>query len=470
MLIGLFGLGLTTAAPFDGVPVLNPPAYPPGYFRVEEHQGVWWLVDPDGHATLSIGIDNVTYDGDRILGSGPSPYQEAADRRYHGPQAWIRAAMARLHGWGFNTLGAWSDEALWSQRVPYTVILDFAARSGAVSAQGWPADVFDPRFKRTATAIAAHDAAPRSHDRMLVGYFSDNELWWGTDWRHRGTVLGAYLEMAPTAPGRRRAVQFLRARYQDNIAALDRAWGVAALDFWDLPAQAPAAAYRADADAFLALVAERYFAVSAEAIHRADPNHLYLGARFVGLPPTPVLVAARAADVVSLNLYDRDPRAAVERSYAVTGRPILISEFSFRALDSGLPNTVGAGPWVFNEWTRAWAYVDYVTRLESLPEAIGYHWFRWADEPRQGRGDGENSNYGLVSLGDDPYAGFVAAVAITNRAAADVHRGAEPRVLLPQAFAWYHWSWYDILGVLLGGPRWIVTAGGAVRAYLGRQT
>ena len=38
-----------------------------------------------------------------------------------------------------------------------------------------------------------------------------------------------------------------------------------------------------------------------------------------------------------------DPRATIER-YSAFGKPLIIGEFSFRAEDSGLPNTKGAGP------------------------------------------------------------------------------------------------------------------------------
>jgi len=38
-----------------------------------------------------------------------------------------------------------------------------------------------------------------------------------------------------------------------------------------------------------------------------------------------------------------------------------------------------------------------------MPQCVGYHWFEWCDEPREGRFDGENSNYGLVRIDDTPW-------------------------------------------------------------------
>jgi hypothetical protein len=56
-----------------------------------------------------------------------------------------------------------------------------------------------------------------------------------------------------------------------------------------------------------------------------------------------------------------------------------------------------------------------------LPAAVGYQWFEWCDEPRQGRFDGENSNYGLVNIEDQPYSQFVHEVTDANREAVSIH-------------------------------------------------
>ena len=61
-------------------------------------------------------------------------------------------------------------------------------------------------------------------------------------------------------------------------------------------------------------------------------------------------------------------------------------------------------------------------RVESLPKAVGYHCFEWYDEPKEGRFDGENSNYGLVNIKDQLYTQFVAAVKAANHKALSIHR------------------------------------------------
>ena len=395
-----------------------------GYFRVEARNGSWWIIDPRGTPMLSVGMDHISYESDQIKGAASCPYAEALDQIYPDRNAWGLEALARIRLWGFNTIGAWSDPELWMHSVPYTVILDIAARAGANWQSGIPVDVYDSRFEKTAHDIAGEICQPRRFDHALLGYFSDNEMRWGADWRGKETILDMYLKLPAGAAGHQKAVEFLQEKYARDIRKLDQAWGITAAAFEDVQVAGTTDAYRSDAAEFLEQVATRYFEVSERAIHGADPNHLYLGARFAGKPPDAVLRGARNVDVVSINIYDFDPRPAVHTVFKVTGRPVLVGEFAFRAENAGLPNAHGAGPKVPDQAARAKAYADYVTRLESLPEAVGYHWFEWVDEPKEGRFDGEDSNYGVVDIHDRPYQEFVEGVKKGNEAALEAHKKA----------------------------------------------
>ena len=392
------------------------------YFRVEQRAGVWWFIAPSGDLALSIGVNNISYRGDVIHGTTQHPYFENISKIYPNKESWAKSALKRLSLWGFNTIGSWSDPGVWSRTMPYTVILNIAARSGADWLKGIPVDVYSPRFQATAQKIAKEECAPHATDPELIGYFSDNELRWGPDWRGKQNMLAMYLSFPPNAPGRQHAIDFLKKKYSGKVEKLNQAWGVHANSFANVPAESKSDAFGVDNSEFLGMVARRYFEVCARAIHTADPNHLYLGAKFSEAPPDPVIIASHGADVVSVDIYKFDPRPVVEHIYKLAQRPVLVAEFAFRAEDSGLPNTKGAGPKVPNQTERARAYTNYVKWLESLPEAVGYHWFEWCDEPKQGRFDGENSNYGLVNIHDQPYTQFVKAVTGANSAAITVHQ------------------------------------------------
>jgi len=108
-------------------------------------------------------------------------------------------------------------------------------------------------------------------------------------------------------------------------------------------------------------------------------------------------------------------------------KPLMITEFSFRSMDSGLPNTypppLAVQPNVPTQRARADRYARYVRLWMSQPFFVGYHWFEWVDEPREGRFDGENGNYGLVNIRDEPYAVFVDTVRRVNREVWSLHCG-----------------------------------------------
>jgi hypothetical protein len=73
-------------------------------------------------------------------------------------------------------------------------------------------------------------------------------------------------------------------------------------------------------------------------------------------------------------------------------------------MDSGLPNTKGAAKPVATQKDRADGFARYVEALAALPNCVGYHWFEYRDEPKEGRRlDGENSNYGVVRVDGTPW-------------------------------------------------------------------
>ena len=206
------------------------------------------------------------------------------------------------------------------------------------------------------------------------------------------------------------------------VRASEKLWMVSAANATD-PARA---AFCAACDEFAAMVAERYFEMTTQALRAADPNHLVLGIRFA-YPPADAIIqaAARHVDVVSFNGYDPSPASALA-VYGRCGKPLLISEFSFRGGDVGLPNTRGNSPVVATQAERAAAYRAYVTVALRHPHVVGVHWFEHADQPAEGRFDGENSNYGMVSIDDRVYVELTAAMTELNAAAEQLHAGATP--------------------------------------------
>ena len=377
-----------------------------GFFQVSMRDGIWWLVTPQGNAFISKGVNHVNFRADDAPALGYSPYERTVQDKYGSQEAWAGVVVDRLRGWGFNTLGSWSSPGTFSQNMPYTVNLDLATRAGADWLKGTVGDFFSEDFEQRLGAACQQLCGPRSGDPWLLGYFTDNELRWGADWRGKQSLLEEYLCFPEGAPGKKAALAFLQQRYTD-LAALNRAWGTNITGWNELSGreQSNTDVFRKDQEAWQEIVAERYFAMCKRAIRKADPNHLILGCRFAGQAPDPVLRGLKNnVDVVSFNNYGHTaPVEALQDIHRLTGRPIMLTEFSFKAMDSGLPNTRGAGHPVETQKDRAEGFKRYVHGLIDLPFMVGFHWFEHADEPKEGRFDGENSNYGLVTIEDRPW-------------------------------------------------------------------
>ena len=433
----------------------------PGFFQLRQIEGRWWFLDPNGKPFLSKGVTTVSFYQDWVQHTITSPYGEATRTKYGTVEKWRKAVAQRLLGWNFNTLGSWSDEAIsqvdagGGRYLAYSVTLNFVERFAAHNNQpgAWQhgifPDIFAPEFLNFCNQTALELCAPRKLDTHLLGWFTDNELRWGADWRGKEELLTLFLNLPAGQAGRTAAIDLLRKRYPD-FAAFNAVWKTRAKSWEELASvqidapftrsqalaqnqevergvEGTAKAFVADCDAFLSDLAERYFSATDAAIKTTDPNHLNFGCRFAYFPAQAVVTAAaRHLDAISFNCYSADPSSAIDR-YSAFGKPVLIGEFSFRAMESGLPNTKGAGPKVPTQKDRAAGFESYVTLALSKPNLVGYHWFEHADEPKEGRFDGENSNYGVVDIHDNPYEELTQKMTEINGRAETLHRGGQPQ-------------------------------------------
>ena len=385
-------------------------AHATGFFRVEQVDGRWWFVDPDGHLFFSLGVDVVTpfiatrtegragvfaqapaaeptAGGRRGLRGGASFFTQNLARRFgdQWPAKWVEMTCSRMTAWGLNTVGSWSDPRLWATpRVPYTVILGgWGIETGVM---GLP-DVYDSDWTRKVDDTA-RQCSLRKNDPYLLGYFIGNE----PAWPGRETVVAALVLKGKDTAMRRELTKFLA----DG----------------DTPSRRKE---------FILKSFDRMLAVVNAAVRKHDPNHLNLGIRFGGSPHEDVIRAARVFDVFSLNIYAVAPdQRRLDTIAQLTGRPILIGEYHIgtpgRGMAAGLVQAR-------DQAERGVAYRYYVEHAAAHPSLVGTHWFQWVDEPSTGRFDGENYNIGLVDVTDRPYPDLVDALKATHRDLFDVHAG-----------------------------------------------
>jgi hypothetical protein len=457
---------------FGGL-ILGPALRATGFFRTERREGRWWLVTPEGHGFFSIGIDAAapsaaTYvEGREFMfrdlpgreGELAAHWSEADDRRGLGAQRgrsfdhghafdfytanlerkfgaewrrrWRDETADRLTAWGFNTIGNWSDPDLSAMhRLPYTVPLssegEYAKISSGEDWWGPMPDPFDPRFAEAADKMARNAAARFAGDPWLIGYFVDNELSWGRSTRadpqqYYALAINA-LAAGRESPANSAFIGYLTETYR-SPERLGQAWGIPLSSWNDLGTAGfalPRSAFSnpavtGDLAAFCRRFADAYYRTVAEALHRHDPDHLYLGSRFAWQTAEAVDACARWCDVVSFNRYRRsigdDP--AEWAKFHELGKPALIGEFHFGSADRGLfwEGLVGVG----RESERGPAYARYLRAVADNPDFVGAHWFQYLDEPLTGRTlDGENAHVGFVTVADVPYQSLVAAARTAN--------------------------------------------------------
>jgi hypothetical protein len=366
-----------------------------GYFHIGHEDGRSFFVTPTGQPFFSTGVDHVASYTDTDQVTGLCVYCETIQSEYPSTSAWETATVAQLRSWGFNSLGPFSDESEFAGQMPYTVQLNMA------SGDDW----FAPSFVTNADEVAATQVAPSADDPDLIGWYTDSELTWGPNDSDFNSELQDYLQLPAGSPG---------------LAVAEK--------------------YRGHPTRFLYALATRYFKVTTAAIRKYDPNHLILGVKAEGqyIPPQLLEAARHYINVFSIDDYILQPgyaqgiHALWPQYLSVTPTfsnfekyakiPIMVAEYSFIGETSQTPDSVPGVYAVYpTQAARALAYTDYIAPLyEDAPWVVGDEWFEYVDEPQGGRvPDGENNNFGLVNVENQPYADLVTQMEIMHSIAPD---------------------------------------------------
>jgi len=365
-----------------------------GYFSIGHKDGRDFFVTPTGQPFYSTGIDHVSSDPDTDQSTGQCPYCETIQSQYPSTAAWATATVAQLRSWGFNSLGAFSDDGTFASQMPYSVQL------GMASGDDW----FAPSFVTNADQVAASQVAPLANDPNLIGWYTDSELDWGPNGGDLETQLQHYLALPAGSPGLAVAQQ-----------------------------------YAGNPNGFVYALATRYFSVTTAAIRMYDTHHLILGVKAEGQEIQPQLLEAASpyVDVFSIDDYQLMPgfaqivdqiwpqylpvTATFNNFEQYVKRPIMVAEYSFIATTPQTPDTVPGVYAVYpDQQARAAAYTDYIAPLyEDSHWVVGDEWFEYVDEPQGGRFDGENNNFGVVDVENQPYQAMVDQMEIMHSIAPD---------------------------------------------------
>lgn len=411
-------LAVLSALALAGAAWAGPP------YRVQaDENGVWAFVDGQGKRFVSLGVNNIAHEPFRPR-PGTKFYLPIQNQFNGDAGAWGRFVHTLLTDHGFNTVGCWSSPLAPDGAGPGGT---FLYRTPILYVVGTEADrclaPLRPDLEGVIRRNTREMMAKFPNREALLGVFLDNEAaWWGlTGWDKVAT--NTLMERALRLPKDDKAyggtILWLKGRYP-SPAAMGEAWGRPLKSWTELDGAWAEACYtdasQRDRDDFTTMLADSLFATAERVVREELPGVLLLGVRFAGDAPLGVIKAAgRHNDVISINMYRSEPaadRTALSRYWLLTGRPLMVTEFSWRAEQngSGNPNTRGAGPVVKTQRERGEAYAKFVPDHYRLPVVIGTHWFEFQDQSPQGRFDGEDSNYGIVDIENRPYTELLSAM------------------------------------------------------------
>ena len=458
------------ASPAYDAPAMSAQTFPAtGFFHLAEERGVSWLVDPTGHAYFSVGVEQVKFNGHFSPKLGYSPYNRNVTELYGNAEKWGIATAAKMHDTGFNTAGMMRGPGpVRLSGIAYTNLINVGAGFvgfsdlSPITINGFP-NVFHPRWAEYCQAKAQEFCAPLKNDPWLLGYYIDNEL----DW-HGSNVAAFFIHSfggkpleyglildtlnKPADHSAHRALLAFLAERHGTIAQLNQQWGTHFASFDAIDAAGvftlgePLVASQEDMRAFLHVIADRYFGTIAAAIRKADPNHLIIGTRFAGWSQDAVWeMCGKYCDAVSVNHYPfadlvagtvDSAREMLNHVVTLCHKPIILSEWSFLSIDSGLPCQHGAGERFDTEQQRAEAFRIFQSMICEQPFVVGSDYFMWIDEPSGGLSSSSNPedcSYGIVNEKDEPYKVVGAMAKQINSLAVRLHQQEVPRLTIDAA-------------------------------------
>lgn len=429
-----------------------------GFFHVKEVDGVWWYVDPEGYLFWSVGTTGIRVSDTTLLEGCEGFFEELPERegsfapfydppigspandgkgkevvsfyllnvlrKYGSLEAWRDRVIQRFKIWGYNTFGNWSDELMMAQKsVPHTRSL--SSRFDKWRFNNRMPDVFDGDWEKAFDEYLEGIVSNQKDNPWLLGYFVDNEMPWGG-------VAKKFLDCEPDAAIRTAFANWAEEHYEGDLATFNADFGWSLGAFGEAadksPEDLPTDGKGEEACvAFAGYYAEHYFEKVNRLLKKHDPNHLYLGCRFVRRRPLDgiCVAAGNHCDVVTVNCYsmipDPEEFGAWHRS---TGRPIQIGEHHL-PLESERQRPPLYPAFTSDE--RRVGYERFLRVFSEQPYSLGAHWFQHADQNATGRpSDGENQTVGFVDITDRPHPDLVGAAMAVTRNMYQWHKDSNP--------------------------------------------
>jgi len=485
--VSIFGIRLDQYGGLADVPV---PGVGTGFFRVAKVDDRWTLVDPEGNAFRMLSVYVVNHI------DGGKDYEKLVITKYGDNKfAFITQALRRIRSWAFNTTGEYSASyaipiGMYGRRDGNSVKMPFimqvnvsyaCEREGAAkeiysnvtreSYRGWYGnlvDAFDPGL-----SACAEEKIVRAADRFtgkvetlaaspwLLGVTIDDAdrtsgFKSGVTHIHPGW-LTAVAAPQQTANAKLKVsysdtkvysklafCDFMKARYRDDIQALNRSWNSNYTTFdsdggWGIgkglldedgknpwmriskyqgPLTGIPGNVVADLDAWLRVFAQKYFEVMTGASRKVLPRHMVFGPASLDADNRPAVLQAAGEHLDMLQLQTTSYEAGLlARAYDDSRIPCFVWTTFGSQQDSpfnGRPSGRGEDFDNPTQEARGRKYMDYLQAIFSVRASdgskpvVGMEWWEYVGKVTSG----EHSDFGLVSYsGDNAYDGVESRIA-----------------------------------------------------------
>lgn len=372
-----------------------------GYFYTTKIGDRWWTIDPLGYPFFKTAVVSVTI--------GNSNQKAVMLKKYGSTSAWAQATTDRLFDLGFNSTGGWSSlstligaNAPLAQTQIIGLVGSYASSMGLNVSQSGNTDlvgnvlpVFDPEFAKFADSKIKDTVSRYANSPNIYGWMSDNEL-----------------------PDK---INML-----DNSLAFDtsdKRFFYSYATAWTFMYLKTGKANVSVADVtdelrkeYRAMVYDKLFSETCTALDKYDPNHQFMGARFLRGCYTDeyvLRVSGYWCDVITLNYYsvwqpDPTVMANIQRW---AGKPFVITEWYAKGMDvweadNRMTNKSGAGWTVRTQADRGKFYQNYALQLLECKGCVGFDWFKyWDNDPTDLTTDlsNRNANKGILANNGEEY-------------------------------------------------------------------
>ena len=352
-----------------------------GRFHLETIDGRHFLITPDGHGFLSLGVTHT------IAIADPKHQRRDYLKEICGGDWDIANAelTENFRKWGYNSLGYGSHRST-RELLPYFAGCQPTGASLWRGKQIAFPDVFSDAWKKEAREILKRMLASYEVNPNLIGiYWTDMPAWDLKRAKRRNgmTWVDAIRALPEDAPGKMRYGRFL---LENGADASD--------------------------EDFIVLIAREVYSYLGPLTRELAPNTLIFGERYNGsaLPWRVIQEALPWIDVVSVQPYaSKFPTERFERLYQETGKPVMICDHqtSFNTPEHSnvmwltMPDVVSVGR----------AHARYLKDAFSTPFLIGYNRCQYIDRYKPER---KMLKQGLLRVDGKPYEELVESVEKNN--------------------------------------------------------